>query len=234
VRGSAALIVPHQIIKDELVSRLHADPSRVYVVNHGVDHDLYFPRPELVRPTRKVVYLGEVSRSKGVDLLLRAFAIVNRRLPDTELVIAGKPSKDHELLQELTRTLAVTNITHMGYISEQELPGYYADASVMVFPSRCGFGLSTLEAMACGTPVVALSVLDAPEFIGDAGMLVPPDDERALADSVLRVLTEPELQKKLAEKGIARARQFSWKKMAERSLKVYEDVLRGKTTGSVD
>ncbi len=234
VDKSAAIIVPYQVTKDEIVSRLHGDPSKIYVINHGVDHAKYFPRPELTRAPRKIVYLGEVSRSKGVDMLLRAYALLKREVPDAELVIAGKRSKDEQLLQELSRNLGVDGIELRGYISEAELSEYYGTATVMVFPSRCGFGLSTLEAMACGTPVVALAVLDAPEFIGDAGLLADPDSDQDLADKLKRALTDTELQAELTRKGIARAAEFSWRRMGERTAKVYQDVLQQRTTGLVD
>lgn len=226
ISQGAAVIVPYQVTKDEIVNRLDGDPNKVFVVNHGVDHELYFHRPNVARAKNKIVYLGEVSRSKGVDLLLKAFAIVRRRVPDAELVIAGKRNKDQEMLEELTARLGVGGITHMGYIHERELPDYYATASVMVFPSRCGFGLSTLEAMACGTPVVALSVLDAPEFIGDAGILVEPDNEEALATELVRVISEPEVAGRLQGKGLARSREFSWARMARETLAVYEYALQ--------
>lgn len=225
VRKSDAIIVPHQVIKDEIVERLHGDPSRVFVINHGVDHKKYYLRPELARTPDRIVYLGEVSRSKGVDVLMRAFAIVKKTVPSAELVIAGKRSNDEEMLQELSRSLDVQGMTLRGYISEEELPSYYGTAAVMVFPSRCGFGLSTLEAMACGTPVVAARVLDAPEFIGDAGLLAEPDDFEDLARHLVRALTDARLRAQLSEKGMARARQFSWSRMAIETEKIYRDCL---------
>ena len=227
IQKSAAIIVPYQVTRDEIVSRLGGDPSRVFVVNHGVDHGKYFSRPELARTPDRVVYLGEVSRSKGVDVLMRAFAIVKKAVPAAELVIAGKRSKDEQMLEELSRSLGVSGMTLKGYIAEQELPDYYATATAMVFPSRCGFGLSTLEAMACGTPVVVARALDAPEFIADAGLLSDPDSPEDLARHLIRVLTDARLRAELSEKGIARAREFSWARMALETERVYRRVLAG-------
>lgn len=223
VSRADAIIVPHQVIKDEIVQRLHGDPAKIFVVNHGVDHQKYHLRPEFERIPNRVVYLGEVSRSKGVDVLMRAFAIVKKTVPSAELVIAGKRSNDEEMLQALGRSLGVEDMTSRGYISEDELPSYYSTASVMVFPSRCGFGLSTLEAMACGTPVVAARALDAPEFIGDAGLLAEPDDPEDLARHLIRTLTDAALRAELAEKGVARAAQFSWSRMALETEKIYQN-----------
>jgi glycosyltransferase involved in cell wall biosynthesis len=225
INRSDAVIVPYQVTKDEIVQSLAGDPSKVFVINHGVDHRKYHPRPEFERRADRIVYLGEVSRSKGVDVLMKAFAIVKKAVAGAELVIAGKRSNDEAMLQELARSLGVQGMTLRGYIADEELPSYYATASVMVFPSRCGFGLSTLEAMACGTPVVAARVLDAPEFIGDSGLLAEPDDPEDLARHLIRTLTDARLRAELSEKGVARAGVFSWSRTALETVKVYRDVL---------
>jgi glycosyltransferase involved in cell wall biosynthesis len=167
-----------------------------------------------------------VSRSKGVDALIRAFAIVNKRINGSELLIGGKRSKDTPWLEGLCREMGVDNVTFLGYIPEDKLRDYYSSASAMVFPSRSGFGLSTLEAMACGTPVVVGAVFDAPEFIADAGVLVNPDDINHLAQSIVKVLTVPGLKELLSEKAIKRAKNFSWEKMARETTEVYLSILQ--------
>ncbi|MGC4087329.1 MAG: glycosyltransferase family 1 protein [Polyangiaceae bacterium] len=222
-----ALIVPYRVTKDEIVKSLKGVASRVHVVNYGVDHATYFPRPELARLPRRVLHIGEVSRSKGVDNLIRAFHLVKQSVPDAELIIGGKPNEDQPLLEELSRSLGVKDVVFKGFIPEAELATYYATTTLMVFPSRYGFGLSVLEAMACGTPVVAAAALDAPEFVGDAGILVDPDDVEGLAESMRRVLTEPALQSSLAQKGIERAHRYSWANTAVGTREVYESVARG-------
>lgn len=226
-RRAAAVIVPYRVTRDEVVKSLKGSPERVHVVNYGVDHATYYPRPELRRAPRRVLYIGEVSRSKGVDVLIRAFHHVKARVPDAELIIGGKTNKDQPALEELARSLGVDGITFKGFIPEDELATYYATTTVMVFPSRYGFGLSVLEAMACGTPVVAAAALDAPEFVADAGLLVDPDDAAGLGDCIRRVLTEPSLQSELGHKGIERARRFSWANMAAGTRAVYERVTSG-------
>jgi glycosyltransferase involved in cell wall biosynthesis len=227
-RRAAAVIVPYRVTRDEVVQSLKGSPERVHVVNYGVDHATYFPRPELSRLPRRVLYIGEVSRSKGVDVLIRAFHQVKASVPDAELIIGGKTNRDQPALEELARSLGVNGITFKGFIPEEELATYYATTTLMVFPSRYGFGLSVLEAMACGTPVVAAAALDAPEFVADAGLLVDPDDVAGLGDCIRRVLTEPTLRAELAEKGIERARRFSWQNMADGTRAIYEQVARAK------
>ena len=223
-----AIIVPYHVTKDELVNRLGGDPEKVHVVNYGVDHGTYFPRPQIAREPRTILFIGAVNRAKGIDVLIRAFAQVKAQVPDAKLVIGGKPTLEQPVLEELIRNLGVTGLRFAGYVAENELADYYAKATVMVFPSRYGFGLSTLEAMACGTPVVGVSALDATEFFADAGLLAQPDNAEDLAACLVRVLTQPDLQSEMSKKSIAHASLFSWAKTARENEAVYERVLRAR------
>jgi len=229
VKRSNAVVVPYQVTKEELVSLFPVPDAKIHVVNYGVDHTVYYPRPAIKRAARQVLYIGEVSRSKGADALLRAFSIVKQRVGDAELLIGGKKSRDQPMLENLARELGLKDLTFLGYVPEDDLPRYYCSATVMIFPSRCGFGLSTLEAMACGTPVIVGAVLDAPEFVADAGVLVNPDDINDLAQSIVTVLTDPVLRDQLSAKAIERARSFSWEKMARGTLEVYDGAMQAKT-----
>ena len=225
LKRADAIIVPYQVTKDELVSRLHGDPSKIHLVNYGVEHQRYFPQPGVERRARTILFVGAVSRAKGVEVLIRAFARVKARVPDAKLVIGGKSSVDQPVLDELIRSLGVSDISFPGFIAEAELAAHYTSATVMVFPSHYGFGLSTLEAMACGAPVVGVSTLDAPEFFADAGVLAEPDNAEDLAACLTRVLTKPDLQEDLSQRSLARAALFSWARTARENALVYEKVL---------
>ena len=227
LKRAAAIVVPYHVTKDYLIQQLGTDPAKIHVVNYGVDHGVYFQRPELERVKRRVLYVGEVARSKGVEVLLRAFAEVQKRVPDAELLIGGKRAKDQPLLEELARSLNIENLSFLGFIPESDLADHYRKTTVMVFPSHCGFGLSTLEAMACGTPVVGVKALDAPEFFADAGLLAEPDNVPELADCLARVLESRELQGELNKKSLARAELFSWARTARETADVYSKVARG-------
>lgn len=224
IKKSAALVVPYRITKEKIASSLGGSADRIHVVSYGVDHETYYPRPELKRAEHRILYIGEVSCSKGVDVLIRAFAEVKRSVPDAELVIGGKSSKDQPTLEELARSLSVPDIVFKGFVPEDELANYYATTTVMAFPSRYGFGLSVLEAMACGTPVVAAAALDAPEFAEGTGILVPPDDPPALAARLVAILTDSNLKAELSRIGLAKAEQYSWKNQAEATQAVYDRV----------
>jgi glycosyltransferase involved in cell wall biosynthesis len=225
IKLAQAIIVPYQVTKDELVSRLHADASKVHVVNYGVDHQNYFVQPNVPRADKSILFVGAVSRAKGVEVLIQAFALVKAQIPDAKLLIGGKASVEQPLFDDLVRSLAVRDVNFLGFIAEAELAEHYARATVMVFPSLYGFGLSTLEAMACGTPVVGVATLDATEFFADAGLLAKPDNVQDLAACLIRVLAEPDLQREMGSKSVAHATRFSWANTAKGNVKVYEQVL---------
>ena len=222
IRHAAALIVPFHVTREEFVGKQGVDPAESHVVHCGLCHGVDLPRHERECRPREVLYLGEVSRGKGVDVLIHAFAEIERELPEAKLLICGKPNRDQPGLEELCRSLGLKHVEFRGFVPEAELPAYYARATVMTFPSRYGFGLSSLEAMACGTPVVVAATLDAPEFIGDGGLLARPEDAHDLARQIRRLLEDQPFRDELSRKGIARARLFSWAEMAKNTREVYE------------
>ena len=113
----------------------------------------------------------------------------------------------------------------MPYVPHQELPALYRGARLLAMPSLAeGFGLPALEAMACGTAVIAGSTSAMPEVVGDAGLLVDPEDTGAIADAILRLLTQDSLRKDLIARGLARATQFSWERTAREGLTVLDEV----------
>src|SRR6185437_16647875 len=113
-----------------------------------------------------------------------------------------------------------------GYVPEADLPALYSGAEAFVFPSLYeGFGMPPIEAMACGTPVIASNVSSLPEVVGDAALLVDPLDVDAIAEAIHRVLTDHDLADDLRNRGLARAKQFTWERAARETLTAYDQVL---------
>ncbi|MBM2826407.1 MAG: glycosyl transferase group 1, partial [Dehalococcoidia bacterium] len=133
---------------------------------------------------------------------------------------------EHERLVSLAGDLGVEDkIAFLGEVPEEELPLFYNTADVLALPSIYeGFGFPALEAMACGTPVVASNRTSVPEVVGDGGILIDPTKPEEWAEQISRVLSDTALAQGLKERAIKRAAQFTWEKTAEETLEVYRRI----------
>ncbi len=235
-RRASHIIVDSGCTGRDLVRLLRIPEERISVVPLGVDRR-FTPQPSeavsAVRtrfelPDRIALYVGTIEPRKGIDTLLAAWATLAASRPGVSLVIAGKPGWYTDRLHVRVRQLGLEKHVHWtGYVPAAVLPALYSAAEVFVFPSRYeGFGLPPLEAMACGTPVVSSSAAALPEVVGDAGLLVPPDDVPALAGALQRVLAEPALRAELRARGLRHASAFTWQRTAAQTRAVYEAVVR--------
>lgn len=229
---SDRLIVPFSCIKEELVSRFKVPNSKIKVIRYGIDPSIFRPLSDVKKQgmIKKILFVGSITRSKGVDVLIKAFSIVTKEIKNVELLLGGKEvggrkRKDQVYIKELPHKLGMADkVKFLGFIPEAQLPVLYNNADVAVFPSNYGFGLPVIEAMACGTPTVAGASLDGPEGYGDAAVLVKSDDADQLAEAILRVLTDEKLKKDLIVKGIERSRLFSLETMTEEVVEVYKSL----------
>ncbi len=238
VRRAHHIITGSEATRRDLKRLLSIPDKRIAVVPYGVD-GRFWPRTPPQNATvrdryklpagRIVLYVGTIEPRKGIDTLLAAWARIAADLPDTTLVIAGKPGWAMAALHEQQRVLGIERrVVWPGYIADDDLPALYTLADVFVFASRYeGFGLPPLEAMACGTPVVVSDASSLPEVVGDAGLLVAPDDVAGWAAAIRRVLDEPDLATTFRERGAARAKLLRWERTATLTRDVYNAILAG-------
>lgn len=132
----------------------------------------------------------------------------------------------HEIQERVETSGLASRVEFVPYTTPSELCRLYREARVFVLPSRYeGFGLTALEEMACGTPVVAGNVASVPEVVADAAILVDPEDTVELSDALYRVFTDSELRRELRTRGLTRAAGFSWKRTAAEVLRILDDVM---------
>ncbi len=206
-RSARRVIAVSERTKRDLVELYELNPERVTVIPHGVDPAF---EPGRNGPGEYLLYVGAIQSRK--DPLAAADAAVALGLP---LVVAG-PEREPALARELARRGAELR----GYVEEAELADLYRGAACLVMPSRYeGFGLPVLEAMACGTPVVAYPDPALREVAGDAAVYAEPG---GLADAIREALADRE---RLVAAGLARASLFSWDETARRTLDVYREAL---------
>ncbi len=180
---------------------------------------------------RTVLYVGGFDWRKNVETLVRAISLART---GARLALAGKPHTANsrvfpDVRPEVARLGLADRVRWIGYVPEADKVALYAAARAFAFPSRYeGFGLTPLEAMAAGAPVVCSNAASLPEVVGDAALLVEPDDVAGLAACIDRLLTDDTLRDDLIARGRRQAARFSWARTAELTLAAYRDALGGR------
>jgi glycosyltransferase involved in cell wall biosynthesis len=238
VRRADYIIADSENTRNDLVVLLNVPPQSISVVPGGVEErfapvtdpeELARARQSLgVGDARFILALGVLEPRKNLNRLMDAFAILKRRerWPDLKLVLAGGRGWLVEgILAHHAGSSVREDILLPGFVPDTLLPAIYSAASVFAFPSLYeGFGLPILEAMACGTPVVASRASCLPEVAEGASVLVDPDDAEELAEALSQALNDDTLRADLAARGRARAAEYTWRRAAEQLLQVYETV----------
>jgi len=243
-KGAMHLLTISADSQQDIIEKIGVPAAKVSVTHLAADThfdpDLGRERDQEVRSKYKlddvddfVLYLGSYVAHKNVRLLLAAYTYVAQALgTDVPLVLAGKTpdqwgtSRFPDLPAEIEKLGLRDHVRWIGPVDEADKPALYRLASVFVFPSRYeGFGLGPLEAMACGTPVVACNTSSIPEVVGDAGFLTDISDAQGMGGAIISLLTQPSFADQMRNLGLARARDFSWRKTAQETLAVYQRIL---------
>jgi glycosyltransferase involved in cell wall biosynthesis len=174
------------------------------------------------------LHIGTLNPRKNLSFLIEVFSKVRQNIPNIQLVITGKKGWYYENLFEMVDKLGLhKDVIFTGYIEDQEAPILYSAATIYAFPSLYeGFGLPPLEAMSCGTPIVASNTSSIPEVVGDAGVLLSPIDKIGWSKALQKVLSSTAEQKKMSNQSLERAKNFSWRKTAEKTISIYEEILK--------
>ena len=211
VRESRLVIAISEHVKETIVERLGVPANVVRTIHLGIDLERL--RPGGGPRERFLLYPANGWAHKNHERLLEAFALLRRERPELRLVLTGSG---------LERLPAAPGVEIRGHVPSDELVRLYQTASALVFPSLYeGFGLPPLEAMACGCPVAASNAGALPEVLADAAASFDPTEPEAIAAVVAEVLAGPG---RFAERGLARAREFTWEACARRHDEVYEEL----------
>jgi alpha-1,3-rhamnosyl/mannosyltransferase len=229
-----------EAIKQEMVKYLSLSPEKITVTPLGVDNHFKPIVSHLLnetlsryglKPGSYVLYLGTLEPRKNITTLLRAYAALSSRLRERyPLVLAGGVGWLMEGLDVEIEKLGIRSTTiKIGYVPREDLPSLYSGAVVFVYPSLYeGFGLPPLEAMASGTPVITSNVSSLPEVVGDAGVQLHPGDVNRLSEEIESFLDDDQRRSFFRQKGLERAKQFTWEKCAAMTLDVYDRIIRSR------
>lgn len=185
-------------------------------------------RKEKNLPERYFLYCGNLEPRKNLPLLIAAYSLALKKEPLLPpLVLVGSPSwLSEDIFSAIRKESLGEKVLVTGYVPYGDLPLYYAGATAFFFPSLYeGFGLPVLEAMEKGLPVAASDCSSIPEVLGDAGLLIPPEDAGGWAEALLRLSGDEILRRELSKKSLERAKLFSWQRAARETRAVYEKTL---------
>jgi len=237
-RDARVIITASRHAATDIVTLLGVPEEKVLVVPHsvadfealaaGIPADTN-PPPPLDELPGYVLYVGNHLPHKNLHRLVAALAEVHKDRPDEHLMLAGKPGRNTDALKAQIERRGLTACVHVtGAVSDEELVALYRHASVLVLPSLMeGFGLTLLEAFACGVPVVASNRGPLPEVAGDAALLVDPESTEEIAGAISSILSSEEKRQKLVECGRKRLPSFSPARLLEGTLGAYRAALKG-------
>jgi len=247
LRGAKRILAVSKFTKSE-IEKLFAIPSqRIEVVYNAIDER--FLRGQATEADRQILaerylvsypfllYAGRISPHKNLVRIIEAFSALKAQLEkrsppqyaDLKLIIIGDElSKHPDLRRTVIRSGVQNDVRFMGFVPIEMLRLFYNAAKVFVFPSLYeGFGLPPLEAMALGTPVVTSNISSLPEVVGNAAVLVNPENVFEIMRALHRVLLDQSVRDKIRQRGYEQVKKFSWDASAQRILEVYEEVATG-------
>lgn len=229
------IITGSNFTKQEIITYMNFPEEKITVIYHGVDHNLYKKYNEnIIQETKNkfnlnndfLLFVGSIEPRKNLLTLLKAYHILSNDIKKNyPLVLIGfKGWENKEIMQEIEAEKE--HIKYLGYLSNKELAHVYNLATLFIYPSLYeGFGIPPLEAMACGTAVIASNVASLPEACGDAAEYINPNDSNDIAEKIVDLLTNNTKRKALVKKGFEHAKDFSWDKASKAHMKVFQKVM---------
>ena len=234
-RRATHIITVSQCTRRDLIAAYGLPEQKISVVYEAAaprfcpqpDERVSTARARYGLPARYLLAVGTIEPRKNLARLLAAFEQIHTQGLSDALVIVGRRGWLYDdFFARLERSPARQAVLFPGYVPDEDLPLLYAGAQALVFPSLYeGFGLPMLEAMACGTPVVAANTASLPEIGGDAALYFAPTDVDQITHVLARLLGDPGLQNDLRTRGLTRAAQFSWQRAAVETAAIYQNVI---------
>lgn len=235
---AALVLVDSKFTASELAEIYGYPEDKTRVVPLGVEEDFHPSLPEeAIRQCRRyglpekfILCISTIEPRKNIGTLLEAYGLLrggDGNVPSLVIVGGegwrGEDVKIERMIEKLKLRGAVKRL---GYVARDAMPAIYSSACLFVFPSLYeGFGLPPLEAMACGAPVVCSNAPSLPEVVGDAALLVPPQDAACMAGAMRKLLDDSALRQELVRKGLDRAKRFTWAETARLTLDAYREAL---------
>jgi glycosyltransferase involved in cell wall biosynthesis len=237
IKRADAIIAVSDFTKGEIVEFLDIPEEKIRVIHNGIStkfqnindnnkiedvKDKYG-----LKGQQYLLFVGNIEPKKNIETLIYAYIqLRNETIYKYPLLIVGNKTWHFQKIWEIVKKLnAENNIIFTGVVDDEDLPFLYNGAEIFIFPSLFeGFGLPVIEAMACGIPVIASNRASIPEIVNDAALLIDPLNRQEIAEAMYEVISNTKLKKRLIEKGLKQSQNFSWKKTAIETLKLYYEI----------
>ncbi len=208
-------------------------PGRYTIIPNGVDLDCFScgvsPIDEFGDGKINILFVGRLEKRKGLNYLLEAHKQIKQEIPDSRLIVVGPGTRLRNKYEKRVAQNGLKDVVFVGCVSHDELPRYYKTADIVCAPAtgKESFGIVLLEAMALGKPVVASNIDGYASIMthGAEGLLVPPRDEKALAQALISLMESKSLRQQMGARGILTAAEYDWKRVVQRVLDYYVKVL---------
>ncbi len=248
LRGASRILTVSDATRQDLVSLLGLPGERIEVIpnaideqftRHDADEDLRLTLERYQVDYPFLLYAGSIQPQKNLRRLIEAFSVVQAELEQHPrygalrlIIIGDDPAGDPDLRRSVVLCRVQQRVRFLGFVPIDTLRAFYRSAAAFVFPSLYeGFGLPPLEAMAQGTPVVTSNVSALPEVVGDAAVLVNPENVFDIARGIRQALLDDDLRRGLSARGLRQVARFSWDRAADRVLEIYREVLDSRAPG---
>ncbi len=237
IRQASAFFCYTAYLKERLIEEYSIPEERVFITPAGLGDEMrvqdpsevqgYLEREGITGPY--ILFIGTLTRRKNVHRLLRAYQLLREEsgLPHKLVLVGESGYYSQEIFRTMDKLKLANDVILAGRRPHEALPYFYNGADLFVFPTISeGFGLPPLEAMACGTPVVASQVTSVPEVVGDAAVYFDPRKPVDMADAIEKVLSNDSVRAELIARGLKRARRFTWERTARDMVSAYEAVYK--------
>ena len=237
IKRARQILTVSEFSKNEIVELLGVDPVNITIAYNGVDSRFRPLQPDFLRaklkkwslePDGYLLSVGTLEPRKNLTTLFKAYELLPDEIKNNwPMVVVGMAGwKEKNILKEMDALIRKGNLIPLGYLSDEQLSVIYAGAKLFVYPSLYeGFGIPPLEAMACGIPVISSNRASLPEVVGQAGVLVDPEDVSAIAQALESVLADSQKSRTMSRMGLQQASKFTWRACAEKTFGVYQKAL---------
>lgn len=225
-KKSAVIVADSLSTKNDLIHLLNVDKNKIRVIYPGIDTVRFHPVDNTPSQIKKIMYLGGLTKRKGIYETIYAFHKLLTMRTDVKLLIGGAGEELARMQKKITQLKMDKYVEYLGFVPETDLPSLYNQADLFIYPSKYeGFGYTVLEALASGIPVITSNISSLPEVVGDAAITVDPTNIEEISTKMNYILNNENVQKELRQKGPKQASKYKWENSVSSLVKLYSSII---------